>query len=84
MKRYQHTKIEKNKFGEQVYKSTLYPHIKRHEDDIYIRTKDGDRLDNMAMTFYGDPNLWWYIAHVNHLDSMTVRVGTRLRVPTSL
>ena len=70
--------------GNLKYNTTIYPKVPESNDDLYVITQDGDRLDNLAMTFYGDPNLWWYIAHVNHLDSMTVRVGTRLRVPTSL
>ena len=72
------------KSGNLKYNTTIYSKVLESNDDIYVITQDGDRLDNLAMTFYGDPNLWWYIAHTNHLNSMTVEVGTRLRIPTSL
>ena len=83
MKRYQYTKIKKNKFGEQVYKSTLYPHIKKNEDDLYIRTVDGDRLDNLANKYYKNPNLWWYMAQANNLSTMNIEPGLNLRIPIS-
>ena len=83
MKRYQYTKIKKNKFGEQVYKSTLYPHIKKNEDDLYIRTVDGDRLDNLAYEYYKDPSLWWILARANKigLGSLNVKAGKQIRIP---
>ena len=86
MKRYQYTKIKKNKFGEQVYKSTLYPHIKKNEDDLYIRTVDGDRLDNLANKYYKNPNLWWVIAQANHIGkgTLVIEPGLQIRIPTDL
>ena len=86
MKRYQYTKIKKNKFGEQVYKSTMYPHIKKSEDDIYIRTIDGDRLDNLANKYYKNPDLWWVIAQANHIGkgTLVIEPGLQIRIPTDL
>ena len=86
MKRYQYTKKEKNKFGEQVYKTTLYPHIKKNEDDLYIRTIDGDRLDNHANKYYKNPNLWWVIAQANHIGkgTLVIEPGLQIRIPTDL
>ena len=86
MKRYQYTKKEKNKFGEQVYKTTLYPHIKKYEDDLYIRTIDGDRLDSLAHKYYKNPDLWWVIAQANHIGkgTLVIEPGIQIRIPTDL
>jgi len=43
-----------------------------------------DRLDNLAATYLGDPELWWRIADANlaaHPDELTSTVGRRLKVP---
>ena len=86
MKRYQYTKKEKNKFGEQVYKTTLYPHIKKNEDDLYIRTVDGDRLDKLAHKYYKNSDLWWIIAQANHIGkgTMNIEPGIQIRIPSDL
>ena len=86
MKRYQYTKKEKNKFGEQVYKTTLYPHIKKNEDDLYIRTIDGDRLDSLAHKYYKNSDLWWVIAQANHIGkgTLVIEPGLQIRIPTDL
>ena len=86
MKRYQYTKKEKNKFGEQVYRTTLYPHIKKNEDDLYIRTIDGDRLDSLANKYYKNPDLWWVIAQANHIGkgTLVIEPGIQIRIPTDL
>ena len=41
--------------------STRYPDIPLSENDIFLSTIFGDRLDNLAYQFYGDPTLWWII-----------------------
>ena len=44
---------------------------------------DGDRLDNLAARYLGDPELWWRIADANlaaHPDELTATVGRRLRL----
>jgi nucleoid-associated protein YgaU len=43
---------------------------------------EGDRLDDMAHRYLGDPELWWRVADANlaaHPDELTV-VGRRLRI----
>ena len=52
--------------------------------DIYLLTQEGDRLDNLANEFYGDPTLWWFIARVNHLNTINIPANTSLRLPVSL
>ena len=66
-KRYDSTKIKKTKLGDQVYGSTMYPTIQRSNDDIYIRSKEGDRLDTLAYKYYKNAGLWWIIAQANHI-----------------
>ena len=67
-----------------VYKTTMYPKIDRHETDIYIHTREGDRLDNIAYEYYKDASQWWVLAQANHLGkgSLHVPPGIRLRIPS--
>ena len=50
---------------------------------MYFITQEGDRLDKLALQFYGDANLWWYIGKVNHLNTMNLDPGIRIRIPTT-
>jgi nucleoid-associated protein YgaU len=45
--------------------------------------KEGDRLDNLAMQFYRDPERWWVIAEYNPQvsDPQRIPAGTVLRIP---
>ena len=91
MKRYENTRVKANvirrgKASPQPqsttsYESTVYSAIPQREGDIYVITQPGDRFDLLAAQFYGDPNLWWYIAKANGLKFMTIPVGTNLRIP---
>ena len=88
MSRYTNTKIKKTKIPKsnnevQSYETTLYEKIPESNEDIIVMTQEGDRLDNLAFQFYGNQNLWWYIAHANNLNNMNVEVGTQLRIPVS-
>ena len=43
----------------------------------------GDRLDNIAARYFGDPELFWRIADANramHPSELTETVGRRLRI----
>ena len=61
--------------------TTIYSSIPKADSDIYVITQDGDRLDLLANQFYGDVNLWWYIAKANGLTFMNIPIGTSLRIP---
>ena len=63
------------------YKNIRYPEVPLRINDIYIITKDGDRLDLLAYQFYGKSNLWWYIAAANNINTMNLEPGTSLRIP---
>lgn len=67
-------------------KSTLYPKIEQHDDDIIITTNIGDRLDLLANRYYGDVTMWWIIAQANNIGkgNLNVLPGTRLRIPQDL
>lgn len=67
--------------------STRYPDITLSENDIFLYTIRGDRLDNLAYQFYGDPTLWWIISVANPdlpNDSLYPTIGFQLRVPSDI
>ena len=90
MSRYEHTKIKQGiiirgrsprNYNIISNSTTIYSSIPETDSDIYVITQHGDRLDMLATNFYGDPNLWWYIAKANNLTFMTIPTGTSLRIP---
>lgn len=72
--------------GSQYYETNTYPGITPTNNDYYVITTAGDRLDLLAFDFYQDSSLWWVIASANALpgDSIFVPVGIQLRIPTDL
>jgi nucleoid-associated protein YgaU len=47
---------------------------------------DGDRLDNLAAKFLGDPLLYWMICDANGVadpDELTAQVGRTIQIPLS-
>ena len=72
-----------NKNGKWSYDTTIYEEVPEKNDDMYFIATEGDRCDNLAFRFYGDPDLWWFIAKVNGLKTMNIPAGTSLRMPTS-
>jgi len=93
MSRYENTKIYRNllnrdkntnKLKVSKYATTIYQTVPESNSDIFIITQDGDRLDNLAFQFYGDPHLWWFIANTNGLSHMNLEPGLSLRISTSI
>ena len=90
MSRYSSTKIkrsngnDKRKGKSLTYRTTIYDNTPKRDDDIYVTTQTGDRLDVLSATFYGSPVHWWFIAHVNNLDKINVEAGLTLRIPATL
>ena len=76
------TKVEDDN-GKKTLSVRLTPVLEK-DDDIYITTQEGDRLDNLALTFYGSPTHWWFIAHTNNITTMNLEAGLTLRIPASL
>ena len=85
MKRYSSTRRKIDKSGKRVYSTTYYPQIPVGNSDTFIFTKEGDRLDNLAYTHYGDNTLWWIIAKANGLrGKIALEPATPLRIPGNI
>lgn len=94
MKRYDKTLIkafegkrgkkEKTNYKFNCQPPIIYSPVVKSENDTFVITQDGDRLDLLAQQFYGDVTMWWYIAKANGLHFMTIEPGTTLRIPTSV
>jgi nucleoid-associated protein YgaU len=78
--RYEFTKKMKEK---DCYGTTRYPEFPKKSTDLYIISREGDRLDNLAYEFYEDPRYWWILAEANKLGHGTLNVppGLQLRIP---
>ena len=61
------------------------------QPDIYTSLQDyavveGDRLDNLAARFLGDPLLFWMICDANGAtdpDELTAQVGRTIKIPVA-
>ena len=76
-----------NNKGAKFYSTVFYPKVPLSENDIYVLTGEGDRLDLLADQFYGDPRLWWVISTANKKlpqNSIHLPVGTQLRIPSNV
>ena len=82
MNRYKNTKkIKKN--GVTYYRTTLFSNIPKSDDDLYVLSQWGDRLDLLAHQFYGDVTLWWYIGRANNIFTINIPTNMQLRIPGS-
>jgi hypothetical protein len=82
MNRYKNTTKRYDKSGKIVFGTTYYPEIPLHNDDRLYRTITGDRIDNIAFSFYEDVTLWWVIAKANGLkEKMVLKPNTLIRIP---
>lgn len=83
MSRYRNNPIKKLRDGREVYRSKIYPDIPLRNDDVYVVTQTGDRLDLLAYQYYGSQSLWWIIASANNIHNaqLGLKEGTILRIP---
>jgi hypothetical protein len=60
------------------------PQVPVQPSDFYIVVNITDRIDNLAFSYYGDPNLWWVIALANdfYLLPTDLQVGSTIRIPS--
>ncbi len=82
MARYENTK-QKIKNKKSSYETTIYKKAIEKNTDSYFIAQEGDRCDNLANRFYGDAQLWWFIARVNNLTTNNIPAGTSLRIPAT-
>ena len=82
MSRYKDTRkqVKNNKSS---YSTTIYKKVEEKNTDSYFIATQGDRCDNLANRFYGNPQLWWFIARVNNLTTNNIPAGTSLRIPAT-
>lgn len=73
--------------GKRYYKSIKYPEIPILDEDLYIISIVGDRVDNLARQYYGDSNLWWIISSANSEiikgGSFGIKPGLEIRIPSN-
>lgn len=85
--RYQYTQrnTDRNKRFRK-FNTTIYPKTEPSDDDVYITSAIGDRLDLLADRYYNDVTLWWIIAEANSIGQGTLNIkpGTRLRIPQNI
>ena len=74
-------KIEDKKI-ERIGTATL-PNVQETNSDILLIATEGDRCDLLATTYYGTPELWWFVATTNKLSGNNIPVGTQLRIPVT-
>jgi len=81
--RYENNQTKTTNDGRRVYRSKIYPNIPLRDDDIYVATETGDRLDTLAYQYYEDASLWWIIAAANNIHNAPfgLKDGTILRIP---
>ena len=83
MDRYFYVNKEKNESGNRIYATSRYPVIEPTINDIYIYSREGMRLDNLAFQYYGNAGLWWVIALANNIGkgTLVVPLKMQLRIP---
>ena len=81
--RYTNNETKNTNDGRRVYRSKIYPQIPLSDNDIYVATETGDRLDSLAYQYYKDASLWWIIASANNIHNapLGLKDGTILRIP---
>ena len=85
MRRYGTTRKKVDKSGKRVFGITYYPQIPLDNSDRLYTTIDGERIENIAFTFYEDETLWWVIAKANGIKGKTaLKPGENLRIPLNI
>jgi len=57
-------------------------YAKTSDIDIYIISKESDRLDLLAHKYYNDVTKWIYIAEANNIfGTLYIEPGTQIRIP---
>jgi hypothetical protein len=83
MSRYNNTQTLTDINGRNYKGRTDYPKFPLRTTDIYYVTKQGDRLDLLAQTYFGSVMKWWIISEANNLEVLgyDLKPGVQLRIP---
>ena len=81
--RYENNEEKNTITGKRVYRSKIYPQIPLSDNDTYVASETGDRLDTLAYQYYNNSSLWWIIASANNIHNapLGLKDGTILRIP---
>ena len=66
------------------YKTIIYPTVPFNDDDIYVVSVYGDRLDLLSWQYYNNAQLWWVLAAANPdipKGSVFLEPNTQIRIP---
>ena len=78
---YNISKIITDVNGKQYYETDYGSYKEESNQDVYVITEFGDRLDQIAQQFYGSSFDWYLIAEANNLNNINVEAGLRIRIP---
>ena len=74
--------------GTRYYTNNTYPEVPPNENDVWVETEFGDRLDSLAFQFYNDVTLYWVISIANpnkiNMGSLFLDPGAQIRIPTNI
>tara|TARA_Y100001973_G_C5129916_1_gene297180 strand:- start:67 stop:369 length:303 start_codon:yes stop_codon:yes gene_type:complete len=75
-----------SKTSNRILNTTFYPKIEASNTDLYIISRDGDRIDTLANQYYKDISKWWIIASANNIGKGTMEIptGIQLRIPMDI
>lgn len=85
--RYNNIPILQTDQGIKYYKSRIYPKVPFRDNDIYVITTIGDRLDLLAHSYYNDSELWWVISMANNNipnGTLFPPIGIQIRIPIEI
>ena len=84
--RYNKSKVFRDENGKQYLNRIEYPVIPIQDSDITILGVLGQRFDNLANQYYGNPKLWWIIARANNENkgSMYTKPGKEYTIPQEI
>ena len=84
--RYIYTDTKEGKDKKRFMQTTIYPKVLPDDNDLYIITEHGDRLDILANTYYKNPSMWWIIATANNINDANfyIEPGIQLIIPANI
>lgn len=68
-----------------TYEQTVYREWPSYNVDFFYYTyTEIDRIDELAATYLGSPDLWWRIMDINPnlLNPFEIPAGTQVRIPS--